>query len=343
MNFSSTWQRWAIIALAVAIPALVFAYVAGWLAPQRLTPGKFVNQLETDGGVHPGMRRNHTKGLCVSGYFVSNGNGERLSSAPLFSPGQYPVTGRFSLPGGNPHGDDAKAAPRALGLRINAGLGQQWRMAMLSSPVFLVATPQAFFTLLKDKAPDPATGKPDGAKIAAFFKAHPETAPFLKWAKEHKRSDSFASTPFNSLDSFVFTNNKGQSHFVRWRFLPQTAFAPQPADAGNDFLFNDIAKRLEQGPVKWQLQVQVANPGDPVLDATKAWPAARQHIDVGTLVLTRSQSQDTGACGDLNFDPTILPSGMAPSDDPLLPARSAVYSNDFTRRLGERAKMEKQS
>jgi catalase len=31
-----------------------------------------------------------------------------------------------------------------------------------------------------------------------------------------------------------------------------------------------------------------------------------------------------------------LPEGMGPSDDPLLSARSAVYSQSFTRRAGEK-------
>jgi len=32
------------------------------------------------------------------------------------------------------------------------------------------------------------------------------------------------------------------------------------------------------------------------------------------------------------FDPLVLPAGIAPSDDPLLSARSAVHSQSFTRR-----------
>lgn len=85
----------------------------------------------------------------------------------------------------------------------------------------------------------------------------------------------------------------------------------------------------------------MANPGDPIVDATKAWPADRQHIDVGTLVLTQTEPQSSGACRDTNFDPVILPDGLSPSADPLLPARSAVYSDDFTRRISEQAKLEK--
>jgi catalase len=33
----------------------------------------------------------------------------------------------------------------------------------------------------------------------------------------------------------------------------------------------------------------------------------------------------------------VLPSGIAPSDDPLLSARSAAYSRSFTLRAGEEA------
>ena len=38
---------------------------------------------------------------------------------------------------------------------------------------------------------------------------------------------------------------------------------------------------------------------------------------------------------NINFDPLTLPDGIVASDDPLLSARSAVYSQSFTRREGE--------
>src|SRR5438874_12544015 len=63
--------------------------------------------------------------------------------------------------------------------------------------------------------------------------------------------------------------------------------------------------------------------------------AGREQVDVGTLTLDRVESDDTSAARDINFDPLVLPAGIAPSDDPLLSARSAVYSQSFTRRAGE--------
>ncbi|MBA8963795.1 catalase [Rhodococcus percolatus] len=47
------------------------------------------------------------------------------------------------------------------------------------------------------------------------------------------------------------------------------------------------------------------------------------------------QTEAPHTARDLNFDPLILPTGIAPSDDLLLSARSAVYTESFTRRSGE--------
>ena len=65
--------RWMLIGGAVAVLAGAFAYVGGWLTPQRLTPARMVDALQANGGMYPGYRRNHAKGVCVSGYFESNG------------------------------------------------------------------------------------------------------------------------------------------------------------------------------------------------------------------------------------------------------------------------------
>jgi catalase len=58
-------------------------------------------------------------------------------------------------------------------------------------------------------------------------------------------------------------------------------------------------------------------------------------VDAGTLTLDKVEGEETSPARDLNFDPLVLPVGIAPSDDPLLSARSAVYSQSFTRRSGE--------
>ena len=79
----------------------------------------------------------------------------------------------------------------------------------------------------------------------------------------------------------------------------------------------------------------VAAPGDITNNATVAWPADRQSIEAGTLTITAAQPEERGACRDITFDPTILPDGIALSDDPLLAARSAAYASSFGRRAVE--------
>ncbi|HUB90384.1 MAG TPA: catalase family peroxidase [Dyella sp.] len=332
----SVFLRFALIAFVLLVIVLAFGYVGGWLAPHRLTAQRMVNQLQANAGVFAGYRRNHAKGVCVAGYFDSSGQAQTYSVAQVFAPGRTPVVGRFAIPGGNPYAPDSSVPIRSFALRFTQANGQQWRTGMNSMPVFPVATPQAFFEQLQAQQPDPATGKPNPAKVKAFFAAHPETAAFLAWVKTAKPSASYATETYWSLNAFEFVDAHGDKHAVRWRMVPEASDA---AIGGSDanYLDADLAQRLAEGPQRWHLMVTLANPGDPTNDATKQWPSDRREIDAGTLVLTSTEPQESGECRDINYDPTVLPHGIEISDDPLLPARSAAYATSYLRRTSEEA------
>ena len=163
----------------------------------------------------------------------------------------------------------------------------------------------------------------------------------MDWMRDAPLPSSFANGSYFSINAFRFTNQAGETRHVRWSLVPETPFEAldksKLGELGSDFLFEDVAARLRQGALRWHMVVTVAAPDDPVDDATKAWPADRQQIDVGTLTIDRAEAEETGACRNITFDPLILPAGMAPSADPLLPARSAVYAVSLTRRDGEPA------
>ena len=331
---------YVLIGATVVIIAAAFAYVGGWLAPHRLTPARLVDQLQTDsGGVFAGYRRNHAKGVCVTGYFDSNGQGAAYSVAQVFAPGERtPIVGRFAIPGGNPYAPDDSIPIRSMALRFSLANGQQWRTGMNDMPVFPVSTPQAFYQLLQAQQPDAATGKPDPQKMGAFFAAHPETGAFLAWVKTAKPSASFATESYWSLNAFELIDAHGQQHPVRWRMVPETSVGNAPGPTvGTDFLATDLRQRLSQGPLRWHLLITLAQPGDPIDDAAKEWPADRRSVDAGTLVLTRTEPQQSGPCRDINYDPLVLPHGIAASRDPLLPARSAAYADSYLRRTSEEA------
>jgi catalase len=217
--------------------------------------------------------------------------------------------------------------------------GEQWRTGMNSTPVFAVHTPTQFYQQLLAARPDPATGKPDPAKLKAFYASNPETQPFQAWVKAHPPSSSLANAAYYSINAFLFTDGAGNTRAVRWAMVPETPYAPitDTQKTEKNFLAADLNQRLENGPLRWHLILTVAQPGDPTGDATQQWPDDRQHIDAGTLVIDHATSQEDGTCRDVNFDPTILPRGIKPSDDPLLAARSAAYALSYQRRTREEA------
>jgi catalase len=314
-----------------------FLYLGAWLSPQKLTPARFVDEFERVGGIQSGFRRNHAKGVGVSGYFDSNGQGARLSKAVVFTPGRIPVIGRFSLGGGNPHATDDLSAVRGLGLQFSLPDGEQWRTAMIDMPVFPFKDPQAFYDNLVASQPDPATHKPDPAKAAAFLANNPETAQALAIIRSHAPSSGFDNAAYYGLNAFRFVDADGASIYVRWTLVPVQPYEPGTAASPDaDFLFDGLIGSIQAHPLQWHLVITVAQPGDPTNDATIPWPESREKVDVGTLTLDHVESEETSPARDINFDPLVLPSGMAPSDDPLLSARSAVYSQSFTRRAGEK-------
>jgi catalase len=324
------------IGVVLLVIAGAFAGTAGWLSPGHLDADRMIDQFEAANGEHPGFRRNHAKGVCATGWFEGNGNGERLSTASVFARGRVPVVGRFALAGGQPMMPDGPAAVRSLALQFLLPDGQQWRTGMNDIPVFPLKDPQAFYDQLVATTPDPKTGKPDPTAIQAFFARNPATARALGLIKAQPFSSGFANATYNALNAFLFVDRAGTAHPVRWSMVAVDAFAPEPAEtpAGKNYLFDALADRLTQ-PAQWHLVLTVGQPGDPTGDATLPWPADREKVDAGLLTLTTVQGEDGGACRDVNYDPLILPAGIAASDDPLLSARSAAYSESFTRRVGE--------
>ncbi|WP_327440729.1 catalase family peroxidase [Pseudomonas donghuensis] len=332
--------RLAAIGFGLTALAAGFAYAAGWIGAERLTPKRIIDTFEAQAGHYPGYRKNHAKGLCVSGYFQSSGAAAKLSTARVFSQARVPVIGRFAIGGANPHSPDASVPTRSLALQLRSDDGQQWRTGMNTPPVLAVGTPEAFHQQVLAMTPDPVSGKPDPARLQAFFAAHPESATFRQWAKDYKASDSFASSSYNSINAFALIDAAGKARYVRWSLLPQTPFAALPAQVDdNDYLQHDLRQRLNQGPLRWTLQLTLAATGDAVDDPSQPWPAQRPTVNAGTLVIDQVDAAEQGACRDLNFDPLILPSGIQPSADPILAARSAAYSESFNRRSREAAQL----
>jgi catalase len=329
----SVFGSLVLIAAVIGGGAAAFAYTAGWLSPDRLTPDRLVNAFAPPTGVSLGHRRNHAKGICFTGTFEANGAGSALSRAEVFARGQYPALGRFNLGTADADAADATVRVRGMGLRIWTPDAQEWRTAMINAPVFAVSTPQAFYALLltaKSKDPD---------ALKTFAAAHPEFAGFAAWTQTGPWTGSYAEEQYNSLNSFIFTDSAGAEKTVRWSLLPAAQPIPVSPDArakwGPNFLEQEITERVGRGPARWSMVVTIANPGDPTADPTKAWPPDRRTVEVGTLIVQQIEAEPNGPCRDINFDPTVLPPGIRTSDDPFPAARSAAYAVSYDRRTAE--------
>lgn len=329
----SAFASLVLIAVVIGGSAAAFAYTAGWLSPQRLTPDKLVDAFTPPAGEPLGHRKNHAKGICFTGTFEANGAGSELSYAEALARGQYPALGRFNLGTPDPNAPDATVRVRDIGLRISTPDGQEWRSAMINAPVFPVSTPQAFYELLL------ASASKDPNAMKSFAAAHPEIGAFGAWDSSGPWTGSYAEERYNGLNSFVFTNGSGVEKAVRWSLLPAAQPVPVSPDdlakRGPSFLEQEIAERIRGGPLRWTMVVTVANPGDPSADPSKAWPDDRRTVDVGTLIVQQIEAERDGPCRDINFDPTVLPTGIRTSDDPFPAARSSAYAKSYDRRTAE--------
>jgi len=327
------------IGMVLAATAGGFAYVGGFLSPNRLSADKMADAIETaGGGPHAGFRRAHAKGICIAGHFTGSVAARTLSSATVFSGAPVPVAGRFAKASPDPYAADSAIGTRSMALRLQPAGGDEWRMAINDTPGLAVSTPEAFYENALASAPDPKTGKPDPARMAAFLARHAEAAAFKARMKTQPIASGFATDSYNSINGFLFVAPDGTRRLVRWSMQASDAFVPfTPQDGagrGANYMFEDLLARVAKGPMTWRLIATIARPGDPNR-AAEVWPEDRQKVDLGTLVIDHVESEATGNCQDVNFDPLVLPAGMAASDDPIPFARSAVYAASFRRRTGE--------
>ncbi|KQQ60217.1 catalase [Pseudomonas sp. Leaf127] len=330
-TFIRKWWPVPVIGAIAGSLLLAFAWSAGWVG-DRVTAKAFVNASPT---FPPGFRRAHGKGLCYAATFRPTEAGRALSRARAFSQAEVPVVGRFSVGSGNPFATDDSSKVISMALLMTTDDQQQWRMAMNNQPFFATHDAEGFLALQKATAPDPATGKPDPERLAQFLTQYPEAKKFLERARQAPAPGSYAGVNFNGINAFYLTSEHGNRVPVRWSLRAHDSFKERDPQAGPDYLFQDLKDKLANTPLYWDFVLQVAQPGDPVDDPSQPWPEDRQHVVAGTVEVTAVSDQATGACRDVNFDPTILPAGVEVSNDPILSARSAAYSRSFNQRERE--------
>lgn len=331
--------------LAATSAALsVAALNAGAQSTAPADPVALIDQFEATFGKFEGYRRSGAKGICAAGEFVGSAEGRALSTASAFSGQPVPVVVRFSVGGANPKAADNTKTQRNMALQFNLPGGEQWLMGNISAPVFGAATPQQFLGRLASLQPDPATKAADPAKVKAFADANPEVLLQGKHFASQPVPASFAGVNYWGVHAFGFVNARGEKQFGKWVFEPvggvQGLSDDEAKAKGPSFLFDDLRQRAKEGKVAFQFNLELAEPGDKLDNATVPLPAGRKKLTLGTLKVTSVSDDAAGPCLTTNFNPMVLPKGVEPSADPMLAARAAPYAVSQGRRLTEGAKQQ---
>ncbi len=279
-------------------------------------------------GLHPGYRPAHAKGTMFTGTFVPSAEAQRLSKAPHFANPSTPVTVRFSDSTGVPviPDTDPNAVPRGMAIRFHLGERVHTDIVSHSTNGFPTHRGEDFLGFLKAVA-STAPGAPSPSPIESFLGANPTALAFVQTPKPY--AVSFATEKYFGVTAYEFVNAAGASQFVRYQIVPEggTEYLDEAAAkaAGPDYLFEEIAKRIGEGPIAFKVMAQLAGVGDVVDDATIHWSAERTIAELGTVTLTAAVADNLAEQKQIIFDPIPRVEGIEPSDDPLLELRAAIY------------------
>ena len=291
---------------------------------------------KANGGVHPGFRPAHAKGILLKGTFTPSSEAASLTRAPHLHRNSTPVTARLSDFAGIPtvaDNDPQGAGPRGFAVRFHLAEHVHTDIIGHSVDNFPVRTAEGLVEFLNAViATDPKGPHPNS--IEQFLGAHPAALTFVQIPKPIPTS--FAKESFFAVSAFRFTNTDGMSRYGRYRVLPAagTEYLDETAAAARspNFLFEEIRERIGKEPVRFRVAVQLAQDGDIIDDATVRWPEQRTQLAFGEISLQEIAANNASEQQHIIFDPIPRVDGIEASVDPLFEPRANIYLMSGRRR-----------
>src|SRR6185437_6401846 len=171
------------------------------------------------------------------------------------------ATVRVSNGGGNPDEPDYKPDVRGLAVKMYLPDDSRTDIVSQSAPRFPVHTPEAFIELLAAQKPGPAMAW----KFPIFLARHPEALARLGPNLPALRPvESYATCTYYAIHAYQFLDAGGGARYVRYTWLPEAGdkrIGPREAKRrGRDYLQEEIRARVANGPVRFALELQIADP-----------------------------------------------------------------------------------
>ena len=293
-----------------------------------LDPAEAVSRLtRVYGGPHA-ARTLHAKGAFYEGTFTATPEAAALTTARFLQGEPVPVLVRWSNGGGHPRASDERPDVRGMAVSFRPPGEGAADLLGQTAPRFPVRTPEAFVAMTE------ALNRP--VRLPMFLLRHPDVLPRLVQIARSGAAgtaSSYAEVGYYPIHAYAWADAAGRRSWVRYRFVPLPSDPPAGSFSGKDRLREEIAARLAAGPVRFDLRVTVAAPGDDPHDPTSVWTGARE-LSAGVITVTAPVADPEAGGGVVVFDPTRVVPGIELSDDPILRYRPRAYSVSADRRAG---------
>jgi catalase len=288
-------------------------------------PSQFVDDLHLIFGKH-NSRATHAKGILTTGIFTPDKNAATLTTAFHLQEQPSAILVRLSDNTGIPTVADTRTEtnPRGMAIRFTMPDGRYTDTVCHSFNGFPASTTDEFHALLtatwqsKGDVPKPTP-------LDIFYETHPLAKLFNSICT---LPSSYARLIYYGVNAFQFTNQKGDSLFVRYQFQPeepvQQLTPEEAAAAGPEYMFQEIRQRLADRPVRFRYVAQLSGEGDKIDDPAVAWPDNRPQVLLGKLEIREIVEFTPEQHKALSFLPTNLPEGITPAD-PMIDFRGRTY------------------
>jgi catalase len=284
--------------------------------------------------LRPGLRPVHTLGIFASGTFTPSG--DAAGEAPPHLQGSQPVSVVARFSNGNPRTDrnDRRRDARGLAVRFTLSDGATTDIVAMNTDRFLAGDREAFLAVSKALSSHwPRWRK--GFRVATRQLRSPTRFATLFPPTSYVRCD------YHAIHTFVWVLGADRLNVgdapsrrpVRYRWRAQAgrsiAWPWNGWRRDRRFLEHDLERRLEGGPVGFDLEVQYGDGLDParLCDPSRPFPAAIPWRAIGELRLDRLVAGAEAVELDrLLFSPLHLCEGIeACPGDEILEARAAAY------------------
>lgn len=293
-----------------------------------ITPEEMIDRLNAVFGEHTGRRTLHAKGIVCTGTFHPTPEAAEMTRAGHMNAGKVPVLARLSNGSGNPHHPDSAPDVRGLAVSFELPDGSRTDIVAQTAPRFPVKTPDEFIQLVEAVHRSPRMLY----RVPLFLLRNPGAIPALRVNLGALRApDSYATPTFYAIHAFRWMDAGGSARWVRYTWIPRSGAsseAPERPERGRDYLVEEVRDRLPEEPIRFDLELQVADRDDDPHDPRSPWPEERRRVIAGKLDLTGVDDE----ADSMIFDPMRLTAGIEPSDDPILNYRPKAYSVSFERR-----------